>query len=787
MDIYLLNFNNYYNRQVKLYGLLSNYIQFLCKGNTYGNNPINGVNFNPGNGIDSTQVINWDGENPDYIIAADGNEIISRWYVIQSERLRNGQFRLVLYRDLIADYYEEVMTAPMFIEKGFTNYKNPIFYTKEGIQCSQIKQKETLLKDNTGCAWVVGYLSPEARGKTVNYGSIPIPDIEVEELNEWDYYNVYRQGTTTARNITHNIKTQVIREVGFTLYYLLTTSMEYGKSTIVSETYSPIPSDSVSILGNYNLERYEELLGFLKQITVSSNADVIARNQFGYPNNSAEIETNIRNLNGKILKIKNQGKYFKIMVKQTVSNVEYVIDKNTNLFNYYKNIVDYEIPDPSKGNFNTIVEAVEWDIELLEVTSTSGLNFAIRNDMNVLNDAPYAMFCIPYGEYSYINSEQTTINTIPTNAISLGSGIATSLGGVSGSSFIYDLQLLPYCPISYLRDNGNSIDLTSISDSLQYQELEEANQIIFYARESSGSFDITRNYYIEDELKCKIDNECLFMRLCSPNYGSIFEFNPTKNLGINYINVDYCYKPHQPYIHLNPNFKGFYGEDFNDPRGLVCGGDFSLPVLEDAWVDYQINNKNFNDIFARQIKSLELKHDIASTMDIVNAITGTVTGGVTGATAGAMSGGGWGALAGGIVGTAASGVAGGFDIYYNQKLREDELSAAKDIRAYQLGNVQAIPDALSRVSAYNPNNKIFPILELYDAPKEERKVVERKLIYNGFTLNIIGTLEEIITFKPRQIEWGFYKGRILRLEGISDDFRIAAAIAEELNKGVYII
>ena len=62
-----------------------------------------------------------------------------------------------------------------------------------------------------------------------------------------------------------------------------------------------------------------------------------------------------------------------------------------------------------------------------------------------------------------------------------------------------------------------------------------------------------------------------------------------------------------------------------------------------------------------------------------------------------------------------------------------------------------------------------------------------KLIYNGMSINRIGTLREFVSQKPPQIDYGYYKGKLIRLEGIGDDFHMANTISSELNKGVYII
>lgn len=117
------------------------------------------------------------------------------------------------------------------------------------------------------------------------------------------------------------------------------------------------------------------------------------------------------------------------------------------------------------------------------------------------------------------------------------------------------------------------------------------------------------NTLIED---IKIANECDLYRLCSPNYNGAFDFNLMKNnKEVKKFNVDCQYKPYNPYIHVNPDFAGLYGRDFDDSRGLVCGGDFSIGIVNDQWNAYEIQNKNYQNIFNRQIQNMEVNNSIA--------------------------------------------------------------------------------------------------------------------------------------------------------------------------------
>ena len=280
----------------------------------------------------------------------------------------------------------------------------------------------------------------------------------------------------------------------------------------------------------------------------------------------------------------------------------------------------------------------------------------------------------------------------------------------------------------------------------------------------------------------KVKSQTELLRLVSPNYASFFDINVQYNKGINYFNIDCFYKPYQPYIHVNPDFNGLYGKDFDDIRGLICGGDFSIALTNDAWSTYQLNNKNYQAIFDRNMQSLELNNSIQKINDVASAIAGTAQGATSGAMFGAVAGGGIaGAIAGAAVGGVASAVGGIADVQNNEILRNEAMSNQRDQFGYQLKNIQALPQGLMKTSSLNNNNKLYPFLEHYTSTAEEKHALENKITYNGMTIMRVGTPSEFI-----QEENGTYlKGRLIRTT-VKDDSHLISEINAELNQGVYL-
>ena len=282
-------------------------------------------------------------------------------------------------------------------------------------------------------------------------------------------------------------------------------------------------------------------------------------------------------------------------------------------------------------------------------------------------------------------------------------------------------------------------------------------------------------------LNKKIKNETEFIRIVAPNFSNSFQFDPQMNEGMDYVTVLCHYKPFNPYIKIQPNFKGLYGSNFNDSRGLVCNGDFSLAQVTSAWADYELQNKNYQNIFNREIQNLQVTNSVQREREIWGIASGTVSAAVGGAAAGAMAGGIGGAIAGGLVGGGASLLGGRRDLELNDKLRNEALDYKRDMFGYNLQNIQALPQGLAKTSAISPDNKYVPFIEYYECTDTERQALQDKLTYNGYTIMRIGSIANYL-----QSSKSYIKGRIIRLEDISEDFDMLKAIADEIYKGVFI-
>lgn len=803
--IYLFrNFNNYYNRIIKKFDTVNDYINYINEDTVNRDYAVRGTgndipttenggfcNFNINDGVTAEITYNYDKNKtwqPDYVIVTEfgANTPSSRWFVMEAVRTRRGQYRITLRRDVISDNYNNVLIAPTFIEKATVNKNSPFIFNSENMGYNQIKKdNEILLKDETNTPWIVGYVAAPQSGEeqtdiTAKY------DHEVDIRTTSDIETYLSNHGYNKDNYTTDFSSwkYTVDVEGETLGILGGYRYDWYLNNQVSTTYiHPVhsifrESDRTSVMKNATLRSF--INNDVAQLTINNISAITGKNFI-----TSSKEEELWNLQGKIIKCGNDVYQFTV-AKTSVEGITYAIsDLNySSIYLGMKSVTD----NFKAGSVTGIVlyNLVSPDVTRVELSytkldgATLEVNTSIPAQRKVLIDAPYCMFCIPYNQVQWKGKDGETRTTDPTACIAIATAIAEQLGQTK----CYDLQLLPYCPRRDLIGLDGMIDLTLNSDIVVGYDfwlisnstgLKNSLGFILWCSNSSGTINIPHNIEVpEDSLDFKVENETTFYRLCSPNYSAQYEFKATMNDGVDFFNVDYCYKPYQPYIHVNPNFKRMYGTDTNDTRGLICAGDFCLSQTTDQFKQYVINNKNYQESFNKQIETQDVLHKYDRTESIINAAVGAAGAGTA---AGLASGNAGIGIAAGTL-SAAAGVA---DVAIQE--RKYQINKTFSIEQFDrdMGNVKARPDTLSKVSAYNPNNKVFPFIEKWESTEEERNALRSKLYYNGMTLGIIGRISDYIREEP-----SFIKGKVIRLEDISDDYHMTTTIAEELDMGVFI-
>ena len=815
----LLAYNAYYNRFLKFEASLQDYLD-NSEGSDY---LIKSVNFNPADGLNTIHVAgngeldnrlefrdysftyallieyNPDLETREEIYADEDTHILSKWFILDNDRTRGGQYRLSLRRDVLVDYMKQIKKSPIFVDKGIlTDPLNPLLLNNEDVRVNQIKRDEVLLKDLSGVPWLVMYLKKGVLGNSElgpdENGKIPInvpsPDPYVaEEINtpitSWAYYQY----------ISNDYKYSDFNTFWITFWNVLMNEQRqlqvWDNAPNSSIGYYNIATGNLSIRGGNHAED-PIINGFLAE---TSTMRTQANTAFGYKDNANSLWA----YNDKIIK-DSQGKYFKVRVYQassgktthdiTSSSAPALKSTMTNIWN----TATGQTASPDNKSFKVKVNWISIRIELTELKSyQTEVDFGAYTEKGTLDSPLFDAICLPYGAIT-IKEKNNAFNltTSAERSLQIMNSLATQLT----SQYVLDLQLLPYCPLQSLITASKVITVRDINkSSVCGKYSSDYTDCLLVAENANFSLDINKsieiNGFYDDSVssafKMKFLNDCTMVRLCSPNYNGLFEFNLAKNGGkVNKINADITLRPFNPYIHLNPDFDHLYGTDFNDIRGLVCNGDFSLGIINDAWNVYEIQNKNYQAIFDRQIQNLDVNNAIVRQEAGWGMAAGVVSGAASGAAGGAIVGGGWGALAGAVIGAGTSAIGGALDLANLQKRQQEARSYAIDNYNLQLGNVRALPYSITKTSALTYNNKLFPFIEIYTCSEEEEWAYYLKLWWNGMT---IGRIDDLPKYTSGN--WAnFFRGKLVALYGEEGsnavENRIIEAINDELMKGVFI-
>lgn len=803
-SIYIFKYNNYNNRRLKRSETLSGY------GTPLYTETGTSLNFNPNDGVSARFTAGKAG-NPyngggDYLVfSRDNVNITSRWFIMEQTRRLEGQYALTLQRDVIAEHWDGLLSAPMFIEKATLTDDNPLIYNRENVSVNQIKQSEYYITDNTECAWIVGYLDRKystPSDKPLEFEGTLIPDelLNVATINDWTLYSKY--SNTYCKRLTEDDK-QYKQWLEIPMQVDLSTSL-------IPDNYKnykfngPTTGSDGAYLKTWNVDllsnsRSLSELCFSVKATGSfgSNMSSYLQSKFSKYTFDDDVKPMITDADtysiadfnailryvGKLVRT-NDGKTYKISAEQLSDyRVEYNYLNDSfytsldTLLRAYSASGDtlYNVKGTLHYKLIRLVSAVR-----IIATEVIGGQYttSISSSRYHLKDAPYDMFIMPYGDdITWKNTGDFSVSVNKVEALGIAQGLAAELG-----TNLYDVQLLPFCPTRAFTCGGREININAISDkevrrTLIYSKgTTNVRGAICWVTASSGTKNIQFNIYLGSNKK--MINECDMIRFVSPNYNGQFEFNVAKNGNVDSITINYTYLPYQPFIRIAPNFGGLYGQEFKDARGLICQGDFSISYMSDRWAEYQVQNKNYNNIFDREIENMDVIHRYQN----INAIAGAVAGTLTGAVAGAQFG-----VAGAVVGGAASAAGGIADVMIQKRLQAEAIDYKTDLFNLQLDNVKALPNSITKVTAYSEINKLFPIIEHYTCTETEKKAVANKIAWNGMTVGAIGFIADYVgnSWSYGDItDKGYIKGKLIRFDEI-DDAHELAVLQSELNMGVY--
>ena len=823
MNIQILQYNNYYNRIVKREENADDYPEPIYT--------LENTNFNPNDGVDSEVLIGdtkmYDGTG-DYLLVIDPPKtIISRWFILEAQRTRAGQWKLTIRRDTLAEYKDIVLDSPCFVQKGYVSGDDPLIFNNEDMRFNQIKQKEYLLDGGElKTPWIVAYLSRyhtnEDGTSTTEFNKWEgtfrdqpgIEDYTLSSLSDYKYFKyVNNQGGGGSEYKYLNAESGLYFRIPYrrrpngvnsvVIYgYLQSTGWNASRdsTTNFSNIYAYCADGTEDKNGtpptmDNSVQVWQNAVNELNRYNTIEDTTLLPINSYsniGTPDGFYTLQQE----SGKIIKVGSgsSAKYYKVVVYAGEAEYEfnhtvYINRDNSGAYGQYCwNNVMLKLNNLIFPSDMIASIQLAWPftnptvyLSLQEISDATTLTYSVTYDHICTKNSAYEILAAPYYNVT-LQHGSTILNHQGEVALNWFMDMAKN-------GTVYDLQLVPFVGI-----DDNDLSTFEIASCSYTGGLTQAWGVKL--KESSFS-----RYYplsIPVNTDVKIGNECDFYRITSPNGVGQFDFNPAKNGGLQGYEVDCTLLPFNPYIKVNPRFNTYstnsqtnlYGGDFNDYRGLICGGDFSLPVVTNAWETYQINNKYYQQIFDRQSQSLEYQNNWQLAENITGAVTGTAGGVAAGAASGAVLGSivpgigtAVGAFAGAIIGGISSAIGGTVDVIANQSKFNEQMANRKDQFNYSLGTIRARPDTLTRTTAYNINNKYFPYIEYYTCTEKEKQAFLNKLKYDGMTVMVIGTLRDYLN--PNEDE-SYVKGSIIRLEGLEEDYHIVQVIVGEVARGVYI-
>lgn len=834
------NFNNYANKTSLMYQTINLYPKAAYEA-TINFNPNDGANTSLVLMYKDNVLAAPINLEPDYAIVCDNSDKIeSRWYVTDSSRLSDSKFRIVLKRDIASDYKSEIMNSVAFVKRGWVNSSNPLIFNSENGNYSQILRERVDLKDKSGKGGYVAFLAPNFLQENVDkaninvatntsvsitfdtpasthagnykfcYGADPNDTtpkpVYMRNYNTWGFlgtstgnhsyvsFNVGYKGKPWGGQDVHTSTYKItIYEDGSYQYVKLDTSHDHpwpDAKTFYFRESLPNPPQNMS---NWILEQIaaaaaetikkhmwdnEYLDTYLFDQSQGQYGDVPTM-KFMAPrisslalvkpaNNVFALDFNLYSSDEKTFEEQ--------MTAAMRAQLVQIITKNIpDLTAAPINDEEFYYPPQPRVHYSYNIAHFHWrqtDTSTLKLPSTGAL----------VQNSPYYMLFIPEANTKMKCGDTTWTQQV--DAYQIYNQLQ-----VTFNSFIYDVQKVPYTPYALdIQDDGTVVLPNESQIGFAKNAAEEIEACAYFCNQDSFWFDIEPTSTYLDELKdqkdlnVKIQSETTLLRLCSMDGSSSININGAKNLGLSKLRVNCRYAPYQSYISLQPQWSMFYGAEIGlkDTRGLNLTSTNSVTRTSNQWQDYVLQNQNYQDIFNRQIQSMDAQFDIQANKAVGDMVFGLVN---TGVSAGMSSN--PGSAAGSLI-------HGGLNLIQQGQGYSDMVDSFRERRSLsvdmfnlQNGNIKARADTLSKVNAMSPIYNTWPYIEIYTTTPEEKTALTTYI--TEFSMNIgamTSQLSAYVTNNPNTRK--FIQADIIRMSGKMDS-HLAEEIRSLISEGVYYI
>ena len=507
---FLKNYNNYENRIIKHDTSISDYSSY-----TYYD--MDDVNFNPNDDTFTEQIAsNTTSWKPDYMLELNDKKdtIISRWFVIGHNRTLVNQYKYRLRRDVIADKYDNVINAPIYIERAMINSNgNPLLYNYEGFRFNEIKQQEILLKDKSNTPWYVCYFK-DIPDSDNNHGSFTLSN----------NYDISIAGSLSSSIYAPGTK-----------YYIsdLSVATNWRDYNVDLQMETRVSENSIT-------EREVEDLSFSRTFVFNNNFNLIlntfrtmftgkytylktkALTDLGYSSITDSQYQNLQEVSNQNIKVYSvaDGKIYNVRTTITISNEYDEFSASDETTTYVRGLVSAtsltQMPLTGDAPCDTKYTLATITVVASEIT-TGTCNWAVYgNSETPTLDSQYNIIAIPYYDITFIDGTSKTAKKEYSEAL------IKSMVNQLSQSYIVDVQLLPYCPIQRALDSSGRITMSSLQSSefniIYPTGITTYGTFILYLASSSFTFDIAQSISVpNDPIDTKVDNETKLYKIVSPN------------------------------------------------------------------------------------------------------------------------------------------------------------------------------------------------------------------------------------------------------------------------------
>ena len=333
--------------------------------------------------------------------------------------------------------------------------------------------------------------------------------------------------------------------------------------------------------------------------------------------------------------------------------------------------------------------------------------------------------------------------------------------GISDSDIAQILMLAQTNPINPATDTGRILDVqflpfsmaTATNENFKINDTPikamflDADDLEFYT-DMTDLTDLT-----------EITKECDTIKIVSPSRASQYLFRPYNNGGIMEFRTKITLRPYNTIIYVRPSTKGLLMYDYDDKDCLIISEDFSLTAVTSEWTNYIYNNRNYNDVFERQIQGREFertwerkieeaqkKSDEWTSRNISAQKASTYTGNLP------------------IISSVAGAIGTAFqdqtylqmaqiDRQYNEALYQEGIQISRDLFNLQLENIQSQPLVPSKITTLDA--KLLPgvYLEYYSSNPSELQAINDFYKFNGNRIDAYGTFSQYLGW--------FVRGKII--------------------------